>query len=455
MTDFVRRITRPENRDWIIRRRTDTDFYTFTMGNFINRYHADVDVAFEFMNRHKHVPYAQIIKEEDLRVQLDHVRSLRFNRTEIFYLRGMDVYGERMFDESYLKYLEASEVPPYDLHWGDEQFSLRFPGKWMSSMEWELFALPIINELFVKTILAEMPECDLRILFARAELKAYEKFQRLKTNPAITVVDFGHRRRAMHLWQRRMIEMAMDVLGPQFLGTSNVHLAAEFGLEPKGTNSHQGQMVRAALADSDEALIQTPYEFMRDYGNVYKHPALRITLPDTFGTTSFYRHMPKRFRRQLATEWRGTRPDSGDLSHATWQFLHFLREEGVDPLEKGQEKLVIPSDGNTVEFMLRFQDLFEKKIRASYVWGTDLTNDLRGCHPRGGELAVIHGRRLSLTWDELLAPHSIVIKPVEANGKPCVKLSDNPKKATGPKGEVDRYLRVFGVEGRFDQVVNM
>jgi len=38
-----------------------------------------------------------------------------------------------------------------------------------------------------------------------------------------------------------------------------------------------------------------------------------------------------------------------------------------------------------------------------------------------------------------------VCKAVAANGRPTVKLSDNPEKAMGPEGEIARYKRVFGV----------
>lgn len=44
-----------------------------------------------------------------------------------------------------------------------------------------------------------------------------------------------------------------------------------------------------------------------------------------------------------------------------------------------------------------------------------------------------------------LASFSLVCEAVEANGKPTVKLSDNPNKAMGPEAEVERYKRVFGV----------
>jgi nicotinate phosphoribosyltransferase len=35
---------------------------------------------------------------------------------------------------------------------------------------------------------------------------------------------------------------------------------------------------------------------------------------------------------------------------------------------------------------------------------------------------------------------------VEANGRPAVKLSDNPNKATGIASEVERYKKFFGTE---------
>jgi nicotinate phosphoribosyltransferase len=64
----------------------------------------------------------------------------------------------------------------------------------------------------------------------------------------------------------------------------------------------------------------------------------------------------------------------------------------------------------------------------SFGWGTLLTNDFRGLVPGDG-----------------LAPFSLVCKAVSANGRPTVKLSDNPNKAMGPADEVVRYKRVFEV----------
>jgi nicotinate phosphoribosyltransferase len=57
--------------------------------------------------------------------------------------------------------------------------------------------------------------------------------------------------------------------------------------------------------------------------------------------------------------------------------------------------------------------------------------------------------------DDALAPFSLVCKAVEADGRPTVKLSDNPNKAMGPAKEIARYKRVFGVgtQARVEVVV--
>jgi len=46
-----------------------------------------------------------------------------------------------------------------------------------------------------------------------------------------------------------------------------------------------------------------------------------------------------------------------------------------------------------------------------------------------------------------------VCKVSSANGRPAVKLSDNPQKALGAPAEIARYLKVFGAEGRVEQRV--
>ena len=74
----------------------------------------------------------------------------------------------------------------------------------------------------------------------------------------------------------------------------------------------------------------------------------------------------------------------------------------------------------------------ERRIRFSAGWGTLLTNDFRNCDPRG---------------DSAFDPLSLVCKLNDAEGRPAVKLSDNFQKVLGPPEEIERYRRIFGVEG--------
>ena len=92
-------------------------------------------------------------------------------------------------------------------------------------------------------------------------------------------------------------------------------------------------------------------------------------------------------------------------------------------------------DVDTIEQTYRH---FHGRVRMSFGWGTNLTNDFRGCDPDGRhELGSI----------------SLVAKVTSANGRPAVKLSDNPSKATGDPAEIERYLRIFGQDGRVQQAV--
>ena len=89
---------------------------------------------------------------------------------------------------------------------------------------------------------------------------------------------------------------------------------------------------------------------------------------------------------------------------------------------------MIFSDGLDVDKITTLHKQFSGRVRVSFGWGTMLTNDFRGLAENDG-----------------LAPFSLVCKAVAANGKPTVKLSDNPRKAMGPADQITRYKRVFGI----------
>ncbi len=156
---------------------------------------------------------------------------------------------------------------------------------------------------------------------------------------------------------------------------------------------------------------------------------LLIALPDAFGTKSFLRDAP-----EWVADWTGFRPDSAPPIAAGEEIIKWWKQMGRDP----KEKLLVFSDGMDVGSIEETYRHFEGRVRVSFGWGTNLTNDFVGCAPDGSAD---------------LDPISIVCKVTSVDGRPAVKLSDNPEKATGIASEVERYLRVFGNAGRVRSAV--
>ncbi len=420
--------TRVHDHNWrldpIIRSLLDTDFYKLLMLQLIWRRYPDVQATFELINRHRAVRLADDIPEAELRAQLDHARSLRFTRRELIWLAGNTFYGrQQMFAPDFLAWLADAQLPEYELSKHDGQYLLRFPGPWMLTTLWEIPALAIVNELRSRAALQGRDRFALDVLYARAKAKLWGKVERLQALPDLVLSDFGTRRRHSFLWQRWCVEALKEGLGARFIGTSNVLLAMESDLEAIGTNAHELPMVLAALADGDDALRAAPYRVLEDWRELYSGNLL-VVLPDAFGTAAFLRDAP-----DWVADWTGFRPDSLPPVEAGEQVIRWWRERGRDPANK----LLIFSDGMDVDSIEKTYAQFHGRVRMSFGWGTNLTNDFRDCAPFA---------------TDGLDPISLVCKVTAADGRPAVKLSDNPAKATGDKDEIARYLRVFGEAGR-------
>ena len=415
--------TRVWNHRWkidpIVRSLIDTDFYKLLMCQSIFRGRPDTVVTFSLINRSKDIRLAELVDEGELREQLDHVRSLSLTRGESTWLRGNTFYGKRqMFRPDFMEWFEGMRLPPYHLEKRDGQYELTFEGKWPEVMLWEIPALAVLMELRSRAVLERMGRFDLEILYARAMTKLWDKITRLKAIDTLRIADFGTRRRHSFLWQDWAVQAMSEGLGAKFTGTSNCLIAQRRDIEAIGTNAHELPMVYAALADSDAELARAPYQVLADWHEEHDGN-LRIILPDTFGTAGFLQNAP-----DWLASWTGIRIDSGDPATGAETAIRWWQSKGED----ATKKLVIFSDGLDVDKIEELQRRFEGRCRPSFGWGTLLTNDFRGLVP-----------------DDGLAPFSLVCKAVSANGRPTVKLSDNPNKASGPKDQVARYKRVFGV----------
>lgn len=415
--------TRVYNHNWkidpIVRSLIDTDFYKLLMCQSVLRNRPDTSVTFSLINRSKAIPLARLIDEGELREQLDHVRSLSLTRGESTWLRGNTFYGKRqMFSSSFMEWFEALRLPPYHLERRGDQFELTFEGKWPEVMLWEIPALAVLMELRSRAVLSTMGKFELQVLYARAMTRLWEKIESLRRIDGLRIADFGTRRRHSFLWQDWAVQAMIEGLGGAFIGTSNCRIAMRRDIEAIGTNAHELPMVLAALADTDEELREAPYKVLADWHEEHSGN-LRIILPDTYGTEGFLKNAP-----DWLAGWTGMRIDSGDPFIGAETAIRWWKERGEDPTKK----LVIFSDGLDVELIEALHTRFSGRAKVSFGWGTLLTNDFRGFAPNDG-----------------LAPFSLVCKAVSANGRPTVKLSDNPNKATGPAEEIARYKRVFGV----------
>jgi nicotinate phosphoribosyltransferase len=405
--------------DPIVRSLIDTDFYKLLMCQSIFRNKPDTTVVFSLINRSTKVRLADLIDEGELREQLDHVRTISLARGESTWLRGNTFYGKRqMFRPDFMEWFEGLRLPAYHLEKRDGQFELTFEGRWPEVMLWEIPALAVLMELRSRAALKDMGKFELQILYARAMTRLWEKIDRLRKIDGLRIADFGTRRRHGFLWQDWAVQAMQEGLGSKFIGTSNCRIAMMRDIEAIGTNAHELPMVYSALADTDADLRQAPYRVLADWQEEHEGN-LRIILPDTYGTEGFLKNAP-----DWLASWTGIRIDSGDPAKGAEIAIRWWQDRGEDP----RQKLVIFSDGLDVEKIEELHAQFLGRVKVSFGWGTMLTNDFRG-----------------LVADDALAPFSLVCKALSANGRPTVKLSDNPAKAMGPKDEIARYKRVFGV----------
>ena len=423
--------TRVYNHKWkidpIVRSLIDTDFYKLLMCQSIFRNKPDTTVTFSLINRSKSIRLAELIDEGELREQLDHVRSLSLTRGESTWLRGNTFYGKRqMFRPDFMEWFEGLRLPAYHLEKRDGQYELTFEGRWPEVMLWEIPALAVLMELRSRAVLEKQGRFELQVLYARAMTKLWEKITRLKAIDGLKIADFGTRRRHSFLWQDWAVQAMREGLEGKFTGTSNCLIAMRREVEAIGTNAHELPMVYAALANSDAELAQSPYRVLADWQEEHDGN-LRIILPDTFGSEGFLQRAP-----DWLASWTGIRIDSGDPATGAETAIRWWRERGEDPTKK----LVIFSDGLDVESIENLHRQFVGRVKVSFGWGTMLTNDFRG-----------------LTQNDALAPFSLVCKAVTADGRPTVKLSDNPNKAMGDDAEIARYKRVFGVGDQTAQEV--
>lgn len=410
----------------LIGSRLDTDLYKLLMARWVLQHHPQVEVGFALVNRTRGVRLAEQLDLAELREELERLRTLRLSGEDIAALAALRIGGQPVFPAPFLAQLQELQLPAFELNADDGQLQLSFRGPWAAALLWEVPALALIMELRSRAVLRRLAAEARHTLLQAAADRLDAKLVRLAALPGLRLVDFGTRRRFSGAWQEQALLAARDRLGPALLGTSNVRLALRHGLTPIGTNAHELPMVLAALTGSDAELAEAPYRVLREWREVYG-PPLDIVLPDAYGTEAFLRRAPAWVAR-----WGGIRLDSGDPQALSEAVIAWWKAHGEDP----STKTLILSDGLDVEDIERLHRQLAGRVRVCFGWGTLFSNDFRGLLPADD-----------------LAPLSLVIKAVSANGSPTVKLSDTAGKTQGPAAEVERYRRVFAAGPGLERVM--
>ncbi len=276
-------------------------------------------------------------------------------------------------------------------------------GPWCTAILWEVPLLAIISEVCMTHPWAGgTPDHVLEEVSEKTEAKA-----KILSQAGCKFADFGTRRRFSSLVHDRVV--AELVKYDTFIGTSNVYLARKYGLKPIGTMAHEWVQGVSGLVG-----LRHANRFAMELWNDVYRGDLGIALTDTFGTDAFWGD----FDGVLARCFDGVRQDSGDPFVFADRAIEEYHKRHIDP----KSKTIIFSDGLDVEKVLNLERVFSGKIKTAYGIGTNLTCDVDD-HP----------------------PMNIVVKLVEIDGIPVVKLSDSPGKIVGDSAAVNVAKWTFGM----------
>ena len=333
----------------------DTDLYKFTMMQAVLHHYPAAQVQYRFKCRTPGVPLADHLDE--ISAEIDALCTLRFRTDELDYLRGLrfiksdfaDFLGLFHLDRKYIR-LRASPTIPGEIE-------LDIVGPWLHTILFEVPLLAIINEVWFRHAgVADVAEGERRLDAKIARLR--------EGGEDCVIADYGTRRRYSLDWHARVLPILKAGLGAQFVGTSNVYFAREYGMTPLGTMAHEWlqafQALGPRLRDSQAVAFDIwAKEYRGDLG---------IALSDVVGLRAFLRDFDLYFCKLFD----GMRHDSGEPLQWGEEILAHLERMRIDP----RTKTLVFSDGLDVEKVLRLYERFRGRCRLAFGIGTNLTNDL-------------------------------------------------------------------------------
>lgn len=375
----------------------DTDLYKFNMDQVIFHKHTDLSGEYYFRCRTEGVVFTQEMFEE-INAQIDHLCTLTFKQEELDYLRSI-----RFIKNDYVEFLRLwrpiRDYVETSLS-EDGELNIRVKGPLFSAMQFEIFLLEIVNEVYFRM------KYDYEKLVASAREKLDRKICDFQSGKyTFTFAEFGCRRRLSREWEDEVVRRFGQEI-KNCAGTSNVYLAMKYGMTPIGTYAHE--YVQMYQGIDSIPLAYTNHYALEDWYDEYRGDN-GTALTDTITTDLFLLD----FNRAMVNNFTGVRHDSGDPYEWGEKMIHHYESYGADP----RTKLLLFSDSLDFDKAQALWDHFKDRAKVSFGIGTFCSND---------------------TCEKAL---NIVIKLQTVNGKAVAKLSDTPGKAMCRDAEYLEYLR--------------
>ena len=364
---------------------------------------------YDFKCRNKNVTFTKEMLDE-INAQIDHLCTLRFEEDELDYLRSI-----RFVKPDYVEFLRLwHPIRDYvftDLNETTGELIVRVKGPLFSCMQFEIYLLEIINEVYFRMKYADQWANIMNSAYDRLN----DKIARFNDGTYnFKFAEFGCRRRLSSAWEDTVVSRFAKET-KNMVGTSNVYLAKKYRLTPIGTYAHEYVQMYQGIPKIP--LAYTNYYALKDWYNEYKGD-LGTALTDTITTDLFLLD----FDRSMCNNFTGVRHDSGDPIEWGEKIIRHYEKYGIDP----KTKTLLFSDSLDFDKAQGLYDHFKDRIKVSFGIGTFVSNDT------------------------CVDPLNIVIKLQSVNGNPVAKLSDSPGKTMCRDHQYTEYLR-SAVQFRLDR----
>lgn len=425
--------------DRVITSFLDTDLYKLTMQAAIHLNYPNTKAEFLLTNR---TPTKKLNKAgyEWLVNQIQQLSELRFTDDEIEYLKEKLSF----IDDAHFEWLAKVTLNPeneviieHDVdNNGFYNITITASGDWDVVTLYEIPILSLLSECYFRFIdtkwsikgaeVAEFENGELVTAdFEIVERQAYAKAKAL-IDGGCKFSEFGTRRRRSFDVQYNVIKGIVSAAKTNngnsiLLGTSNVMLAKEFGIQPVGTIGHEWMMGIGAITSNYgssvdySAYLRANKVSMLNYHKLVGDNHMGLALTDTYGTDNYLNS----FDDVFVDRYIGVRQDSGDPELYARKISSWYVNKGYVGDKK---KMICFSDSLNVDKCLRLNKLCDEELDvvASFGIGTNFTNDFDS------------------------SPMNIVMKLIKCGGGNAIKLSDDIGKNMGDMKTVSEVKSLMG-----------